>query len=53
MPYVRPARYYPEIKMSNILPAAVIRMIQGSNLADKQGFVELLEYKMNNEPEEL
>jgi len=38
--------------MSNILPAEVIRIIQGSNLANKQGFIELLEYKMNNEPED-
>jgi len=50
MPYgVQPDQ---EIKMSNILPAEVIRIIQGSNLANKQGFIELLEYKMNNEPED-
>lgn len=40
-----------QIVRSLILPVDVMQTIMSSNLANKQGFVELLEYKMNNEPE--
>ena len=41
-----------QIVRSLILPADVMQTIMSSNLANKQGFIELLEYKMNNEPED-
>jgi hypothetical protein len=40
-----------QIVRSLILPVDVMQAIMSSNLANKQGFVEMLEYKMNNNPE--